>query len=182
MNTIVVDNRLEVKKQPQYRVFSDIYTDRLSDVTRKHRTKVMLLASAILYLKYSNVELTQLGWLKFSTAASSPIPLLYAVFFYFVSYFLIGAVLDNRKFKACKSFEVWDKFEQGFHFIEDNIKASKYDTNTQAGILNFVANVNSEYNSASITSGLQTTFYWVLEIGLPVALTFMVVLNFVGWL
>lgn len=175
----IIDNGLEAIKQPQHRVFSDIFTQRMSDSTRKHRTKILALSVGILYLKFSNIELVQLGFIRFTSTSASPMPLLIAALGYFFFYFAIGSILDYRKYIACKRFEVWDKFEEGFHYIKRKMESNEYieNINTQGHIKEFISKVDNEYTEATKIRRLESLFYWVWECGLPVSLSLGVVLQ-----
>jgi len=176
---MVIDNRLDIKKQPMHRVLNDLFTQKMSGETRKHRTKVLALSVGILYLQFSNVELVQLAFIKFTSTSSSPMPLLIAALAYFFFYFAVGSILDYRKFIISKRFDVWDQFASGFSFIKDKMKSKEYieKTQTQEHISQWLINVDAEYISAIKIRRLELAFYWGFECALPSLLSFAVVLK-----
>lgn len=160
------DNSLDCEKQPQHRVFRDLFTERMSEITRKNRAKVLLFSGLLLYFKFGNIELAQLGWVKFTSNSLSPTPVLAALLTYFFIYFVIGSLVDNKKYYLAKSFESWERFEGGFASIAQNLEEGGGESHER--IKTWLEKVNSKYEESKQTSKIQSFSYWIIEISLPI--------------
>jgi len=174
-----IDNRLGNVKKPIDRVFNDIFTQKMGDETKKHRTKVLALSIGILFIQFANVDLVQLAFIKFTSASSSPLPLLILALVYFFFYFSVGSVLDYRKFQARNTFASWEANELSIGYIQTKLESGEYfeHPHFQGHIDEWIKKFELDHSQVNRLGILEMSFYWVGEVGIPVLATLIVVVK-----